>query len=242
MFGPNCTLSTILLMDSEQKEYMMEVLSALGISTDNLDDSSEDCASDMYYKYKDKPLLFNLVPYLLIPQATFFRDLVYYRSVIEKKVRPILWKLTVDELFEERHNISFKMNNTWTVYPTNATPKTHPHANFELPQRLYKEFINETLNEKLYPKATLKSLFNEFCQLVRNSTDRDLKFSSITDDKLVVISTNQSKWIAQLIKYEGEYIWKVKDQYCTGFRCSHYQLMLSKGELFKDMVQNCINH
>ncbi len=231
-------------MDQE-KAQIIKVLNDFGIEVDNLDESSEDSldyANEMFDKYKDQPLIFDLTPYRQVSQDVFFRDLVYYRRVMKSKLREVLSKLTVDELLEERKRVAFKRTNTWRLYP-NDTPKTLPDTDFELPHGIYIEFINELLFEKRYPKNTTEStLVKQFVLLLEEGVDGCTLISKINHE-LTIKSHRSTTWKVKLVKEEGEYVWKgTNDMYCPTFTTPHDDLVASKGVSFSDILWKCVSY
>jgi hypothetical protein len=215
-----------------------------------LDESSSEDSLDHCYrmidKYRNKPLLFDLSPYQSIRQQHFYKLLTYYTDQIKSKCKPILDTLSIDELFEEQRNICYKMSNVNRLTPNGPNPNSHPDTNFELAENAYIEAINEILFTKLYPnEPNIITLFKEFAKVIEDSKDKDLIFVSKDETKLelVISCSNFSKWCAKITKERGEYIWNCKwiNDSCS-FSCSHYDLVASKGEMFKTMVWRFLSY
>ena len=182
---------------------------------------------------------FDLTPYLEIPQNVLFSKFAYYHDQLKQNARKVLIPLTPEQLIAERALVRSKLSNSWTVR-RNETPKTEPKTDFELPQNLYLEAVNEVLHRKMYPNITTPNvLFEELIKFIQTKEDKDFKLISSNQGifEVVIESTRMSRWSAKLIKCRGEYNWN-----CRGigdsrtFTCSHIIILQTDGKCFKDLV------
>ncbi len=195
-------------------------------------DSDDESLEEMIKfndSYKNVPLRFSLKFYLDIPQLKFYEDLNYYKDHLRENARKILSPLTTDQLEHESYSLGSKMYNVSRI-SDKKNPKTRPDDNFELPQNIYREVINELLHEKRFPhNPSRHTLFKQFISVIEKSEKYQLVSRNDKDHELTIGRPYETiftdKWTAKLTKEEGQPVWIFHDGICMGFTISHYNAL-----------------